>query len=117
MQIIRDYKGDSRYEPAFAESALTMLDTHLDEELRSEGLAREVVNRVQKLRKKAGIHPGDPVEVFYSVGDIVDEKTSLSPATLSAAIVAREDLIFSATKIHVVSSTYDAPLKFEIHKN
>lgn len=84
-----------------------MLDTQLDEELRSEGLAREVINRVQKLRKKAGVQPGDPVEVFYSVGEItVDDKTPLSPATLSAAIVAREPLIFAATKLHIVASTY-----------
>jgi hypothetical protein len=87
-----------------------MLDCHLDEELRSEGLAREVINRVQKLRKKAGIQPGNPVEVFYSVGNVTgektSEKTSLSPAALSEAIVARELMIFSATKLHVVSSMY-----------
>jgi len=32
-----------------------------------EGLAREIVNRIQKLRKKAGIHPTDPIEVFFEV--------------------------------------------------
>jgi len=106
IKIIRDFKGSSRYEPAFAESALTMLDCQLDDDLRSEGLAREVINRVQKLRKTAGIQPGDPVEVFYSVGEVTDEKATLTPATLSAAIIARESMIYSATKLHVVPSTF-----------
>ena len=34
---------------------------------REEGLAREIINRVQKLRKKAGISPGEPVVVAYDV--------------------------------------------------
>lgn len=31
------------------------------------GVAREFVNRVQKLRKKAGLQAIDPVEVFYEL--------------------------------------------------
>eukprot|EP00026_Physarum_polycephalum_P001231 Phypoly_transcript_01232.p1 GENE.Phypoly_transcript_01232~~Phypoly_transcript_01232.p1 ORF type:complete len:1147 (-),score=157.12 Phypoly_transcript_01232:70-3510(-) len=106
IKIIRDFKGSSRYEHAFAESALTMLDCQVDDELRSEGLAREVINRVQKLRKKAGVNPGDPVEVFYAVGNVTDDKAPLSPATLSEALVAREAMIFAATKLHVVPATF-----------
>ena len=46
---------------------LTILDTALYEELQSEGLAREIVNRVQRLRKKAGLLPTDDIKMEYKV--------------------------------------------------
>ena len=33
-----------------------------------EGLAREIINRVQKLRKKAKLQPADDITVYYTVG-------------------------------------------------
>jgi isoleucyl-tRNA synthetase len=36
----------------------------LDEELLGRGLVREVINRIQKLRKKAGLVVEDDIEVF-----------------------------------------------------
>jgi hypothetical protein len=39
---------------------LVVMDLRPDDELVAAGLAREVVNRVQKLRKKAGLQPTDP---------------------------------------------------------
>jgi len=44
---------------------VVILDTQIHPELESEGLAREVINRVQKLRKKAKLKPVDDVNVFY----------------------------------------------------
>jgi len=46
---------------------LTILDTKLYPELESEGLAREVINRVQRLRKKAGLIATDDVIMEYKV--------------------------------------------------
>lgn len=43
-----------------------MLNLQVDSELTQAGVAREVVNRFQKLRKKAGLVVTDSVEVFYS---------------------------------------------------
>lgn len=66
--ITRDFKGDTKkYEAAYDDTSLIVLDLTVDERMRQEGLAREVINRIQKLRKKAGLHPVDPIEVFYSV--------------------------------------------------
>jgi isoleucyl-tRNA synthetase len=39
------------------------LDTVLDEELRREGLARELVNRIQRLRKDAGLELDDRIRL------------------------------------------------------
>jgi len=44
---------------------VAILDTQIHPELESEGLARELINRVQKLRKKAKLKPVDDVNVFY----------------------------------------------------
>lgn len=46
---------------------LIILDTEIHEELAQEGLAREVINRVQKLRKKAGLQPTDDIKMEYRV--------------------------------------------------
>ena len=46
---------------------LVVLELEVDAELIEAGLAREVVNRVQKLRKKAGLQTGDAVDVFWAL--------------------------------------------------
>jgi len=100
LKIIREFKGDqNRYEAAWSESVLVVLDCHVDESLKSEGLAREVVNRVQRLRKKAGLQPGEPVEVFYTADPKKGEQ-------LVRAIELMHDFIFEATKLHVLNSKY-----------
>ena len=42
------------------------LDPALDDELRSEGLARELVNRIQRLRKDAGLEITDRIELLIA---------------------------------------------------
>jgi isoleucyl-tRNA synthetase len=44
-----------------------MLDVTLDDNLRRKGMARELVNKVQKLRKAVGLNIDDQVEVFYNI--------------------------------------------------
>jgi len=45
------------------------LDVQVHSELAGEWLARELINRVQKLRKKAGLQATDDVEVYYEFED------------------------------------------------
>jgi isoleucyl-tRNA synthetase len=49
------------------DDVLTILDAELYPELADEGLAREIINRVQRLRKKAGLQPTDDVKMEYKV--------------------------------------------------
>jgi len=44
------------------------LDTHLTDELISEGRARELVNRIQNLRKDAGFEVTDRISIFFRAG-------------------------------------------------
>ncbi len=47
------------------------LDTELDEELIAEGMARESVNRVQTLRKKADFDVADRIEIQYRASETI----------------------------------------------
>lgn len=62
-----DAKGDG--------DVLVVLDLRSDDSLYEAGVAREIVNRIQKLRKKAALEPTDTVEVFFKSLD-KDETTS-----------------------------------------
>ena len=42
----------STYEASFDKEVIVLLDSTLDTALIQEGLAREIINRVQRLRKK-----------------------------------------------------------------
>ncbi|MEN4101124.1 MAG: class I tRNA ligase family protein, partial [Anaerolineaceae bacterium] len=45
------------------------LDTNLTQELRAEGLAREVVRRIQAMRKEAGFNIDDRIHTYYQSDD------------------------------------------------
>ena len=49
------------------------LDTRLDENLKKEGLAREVVNRVQALRKESDLHVSDRIVLGINASKSVHE--------------------------------------------
>ncbi|KAH8677731.1 tRNA synthetases class I-domain-containing protein [Xylariales sp. PMI_506] len=59
--------ASSKLEANTDQDVLTILDAELYPELALEGVAREVINRVQRLRKKAGLQPTDDVKMEYKV--------------------------------------------------
>ncbi|MBD10046.1 MAG: isoleucine--tRNA ligase, partial [Flavobacteriaceae bacterium] len=69
------------------EGALTVaLDVTITEELRKEGIARELVNRIQNLRKDSGFEVTDRIDVQLQ-----------NDAQVAAAIASNEDYIKSET--------------------
>ncbi|KAF8423233.1 tRNA synthetases class I-domain-containing protein [Tirmania nivea] len=83
---------------------LTILDTALYPELQSEGLAREIVNRVQRLRKKAGLVATDDVKMEYHIFK--------DPIGLADVFVDQEEAIVKALrrpldKAHVTELVVD----------
>lgn len=72
------------------QDVLIILDVNLHPELESEGLARELINRIQRLRKKAGLNTTDDVQVQYRVvKDTID---------LPKIIKDNEELLLKSTK-------------------
>eukprot|EP00244_Chara_vulgaris_P001916 TRINITY_DN1316_c0_g2_i1.p1 TRINITY_DN1316_c0_g2~~TRINITY_DN1316_c0_g2_i1.p1 ORF type:complete len:407 (-),score=93.48 TRINITY_DN1316_c0_g2_i1:115-1266(-) len=98
IKIIRDFKlppdvAAGEIDAASDGDALVVLDLRSDGSLADAGTAREIVNRIQKLRKKAGLEPSDVVEVFY---EILDASEDSDPTALKRVVVTQEEYIADA---------------------
>jgi len=60
-------KVGGNFEAHSDNEVLVLMDMTPNEELLEEGLAREIINRVQKLKKKAQLIPTDPVIIYYAL--------------------------------------------------
>ena len=80
------------------------LDINITEELRSEGFARDFVNRIQNLRKDQGLDVQDKIEVLVSSQDkLVIEALELNHAYICAETQAKKlELVEHADEGHVV---------------
>lgn len=89
FEVIQSAQGDFVIE---SEGAFTLaLDPALTPELRAEGIAREVVNRVQKLRKDTGLEVSDRIRLgVFGDDDALHEATRLFGEMLSAETLALE---------------------------
>ena len=67
MYNFGDAGASNKYEADSDNDVLVLLDCTPDKSMLDEGCAREVVNRIQKLRKKAGLQPQDEVTLYYKV--------------------------------------------------
>lgn len=70
LVVKRDVKEDtesSGKETNTDADVLTILDANLYPELAHQGIGREIINRIQRLRKKAGLVPTDDVKMEYTV--------------------------------------------------
>ncbi|MCO5144032.1 MAG: isoleucine--tRNA ligase [Oligoflexia bacterium] len=82
------------------EGLVAELDTQISEELRKEGLMREIMNRIQQRRKEEKFQLTDRIEVHYSAtGDcakiLEEEKKSpgiLSSETLTSSWIPKESI-------------------------
>jgi isoleucyl-tRNA synthetase len=85
-QVIVQQTGAEGYAVAEQGGYLAALKTELSESLIQEGLAREVLRRIQTLRKEAGLQISDRVQVWYQASE-----------NLAAAIQAHADYIAGET--------------------
>uniref|UniRef100_UPI00398E942B isoleucine--tRNA ligase, cytoplasmic isoform X2 n=1 Tax=Pristiophorus japonicus TaxID=55135 RepID=UPI00398E942B len=99
----------AQYEAHSDAQALVLLDVTPDQSMVDEGVAREVINRIQKLRKKAHLVPSDEITVYYRsqpTGEYLDNviknhtdfilgtvKVSLKPypVPISAGVIIQEE--------------------------
>ncbi|XP_043248058.1 isoleucine--tRNA ligase, cytoplasmic isoform X2 [Colletes gigas] len=79
-----------QYEAHSEGNVLILLDVTPDESMHNEGIAREVINRIQKLRKKAQLVPSDEAIAYYEIQD--------RDSTLAKVIVSHKSFIENATK-------------------
>jgi isoleucyl-tRNA synthetase len=106
LRVNRGLKQDSataNYEPAIDGQVMVLLDSFAYPELAQEGLMREVLNRVQRLRKRAGLVPTDDVKLAYTVlasapaaaadGEVAKEKSSDEAAAAEGVRLKHERVI------------------------
>lgn len=54
------------------------LDVTISEALKAEGIARELVNRIQNLRKDSGFEVTDRIEVFFEADEMIERAIKLN---------------------------------------
>ena len=81
------------------EDMVVLLDTTSHPELEEEGVAREMINRVQRLRKKAGLVPTDNVHMRYTVLSNPDN------INVSSVVSSRESLFVTALRGRLEETT------------
>ncbi|KAJ2451557.1 isoleucine--tRNA ligase [Coemansia sp. RSA 2336] len=81
---------DRKYEEATDKNVVVLLDTEMYDELQQEGVAREIINRIQRLRKKAGLQPVDDIVYYCQITQ--DPKGVLAGALKTQAKFLRENL-------------------------
>lgn len=68
----------------------------------NEGLAREIINRVQRLRKKAGLNPTDIVGYYYSLNKDPED-------ALKNAFASQQEFLAKNLKQDILKDIVDGP--------
>lgn len=86
-----------------SEGGITVaLDSHLSNELRQEGIAREVVNRIQNLRKDSGLDVTDKIELTIETTDEIKSAIASNQAYICNEVLAT-NILFAAVNGGAVS--------------
>ena len=73
------------------------LDVSIDEDLKNEGIARELVNRIQNLRKEKGLEVTDKIRLFVKKDGVVDQAIEsnadyIKNETLTRDLILKEEI-------------------------
>ncbi|XP_038628151.1 isoleucine--tRNA ligase, cytoplasmic [Tachyglossus aculeatus] len=96
--------GPSQYEAHSDAQILVLLDVTPDQSMVDEGMAREVINRIQKLRKKCNLVPTDDITVYC--------KSQPEGGHLDSVIKSHTDFIFATIKAPL--KPYPVPTSSEV---
>ena len=72
------------------------LDATITDELRAEGIARELVNRIQNLRKDTGLEVTDRIRILLQHQDTLEQAVRANEAYIKAETLANE-ILFADT--------------------
>ncbi|PKR82287.1 isoleucine--tRNA ligase [Brumimicrobium salinarum] len=89
-----------------SEGGITVaMDITISPELKQEGIARELVNRIQNFRKEADFEVTDKIEVTIETTEEIQKAILENKAYIAAEVLAK-DIVMSEAKGHV----YDADI-------
>lgn len=105
----KNWKED--YKSASTREFVVILDCCTsDPRLRDEGLVRELINRIQRLRKKAGLRPSDEVKVSL---DIIND----SNEELKRSFESKMDMIIKGIKSKLIINEEIKEIKMQENGN
>ncbi|KAF6327443.1 hypothetical protein mRhiFer1_006627 [Rhinolophus ferrumequinum] len=113
--------GTAQFEAHSDAQTLVLLDVSPDQSMVDEGMAREVINRIQKLRKKCNLVPTDEITVYYTaksegkyLNTIIESHTEFICATIKAPLkpypVPPSDKILIQDKMQLKGSDLEITL-------
>ncbi|XP_050349866.1 isoleucine--tRNA ligase, cytoplasmic [Nymphalis io] len=111
VRVIFQAKGSDQYEAHSDNDVLILLNVTPDQDMLDEGFSREIINRVQKLRKKAHLVPTDEVDVYFEVNKtsdilrIINSHREFIENTVRAPLKCMEELLPS--KPHIIQETQE----------
>ncbi|XP_050186635.1 isoleucine--tRNA ligase, cytoplasmic [Myiozetetes cayanensis] len=97
-------EGSSQFEAHSDAQVLVLLDVTPDQSMVDEGVAREVINRIQKLRKKRNLVPTDEISVYW--------RSQPEGEYLDTVIKEHAEFIFATIKAEL--KPYPVPTSKEI---
>jgi len=92
-------QGIGSFVAAGSQGLTVALDTTLTGDLRQEGLAREIINKVQNLRKKSGLEVSDRIELSITGSEAVLEaveahRERITGETLALGVASGRELAY-----------------------
>jgi isoleucyl-tRNA synthetase len=101
-----------------SENGITVaLDATLTEELRSEGIARELVNRVQNLRKDSGLEVTDRIRLRVSCSAELAAAISANKAYICSEVLANDLIFEEQAAAHVIDLVNEGDAKISLSKD
>lgn len=82
-----------------------VLDTHITEELKEEGNLREILSKVQNMRKESGFEVADKINLYVSGNKSLEEvvkkhEEEIKKDTLAAEVIYNADVEYNQCKIN-----------------
>ena len=91
---------------ANANGLTVALDVTISDELRKEGISRELVNRIQNLRKDQGFEVVDKIEVTFEKNAVIQEAVSVNEAYIKAETLTNT-IVFNDTLTNGTEIEFD----------
>lgn len=82
-----------------------VLDTHITEELKEEGHVREVISKIQNMRKESGFEVADKIKLYVAGNELLENvvkkfETHIMRETLAAEVVYNAEREYSEANIN-----------------
>ena len=91
---------------ANANGITVALDITISEELKKEGIARELVNRIQNIRKDSGFEVTDKVKVYVQNHPVLQEAIMANESYIKSETLT-ESLVFTETLENGIAIEFD----------